>query len=137
MCSSRLKYSCNTASETLQWIQAIIDFLKPYRFLLDAHVVNFFRDKLWEDLDKDWMDCLRDEPVENLLLIPSGVVQDHWPASLKEFVHTLKALSLHREQANLREIFRGLRMQSLNNVLTQGMNHRSPCFHSQFSCKRS
>lgn len=75
MHSTRFKYSCNTATETLQWIRAIIDFLNPYRFLLDAHVVNFFKDKLWESLDKDWMDCLRDEPVENLLLIPSGVVQ--------------------------------------------------------------
>lgn len=37
------KYSCKTASETLEWIHAIIHFLKPYRFFLDAHVVNFFK----------------------------------------------------------------------------------------------
>ncbi|KAK4398678.1 protein RRNAD1 [Sesamum angolense] len=68
-------YSCKTASETLKWIHAIIDFLKPYRFFLDAHVVNFFKDRLWEAVDKEWMDCLRKEPAEKLLLIPSGVVQ--------------------------------------------------------------
>lgn len=37
------KYSCKTASETLEWIHAIVHFLKPYRFFLDAHVVNFFK----------------------------------------------------------------------------------------------
>lgn len=34
-----------------------------------------WQDRLWESVDKEWMDCLRNEPVENLLLIPSGVVQ--------------------------------------------------------------
>lgn len=37
------KYSCRTRSETLQWILAIADFIKPYRFFLDAHVVNFYK----------------------------------------------------------------------------------------------
>lgn len=37
------KYSCKTASETLEWIHGIIDFLESYRFFLDAHVVNFFK----------------------------------------------------------------------------------------------
>ncbi|PIN26497.1 rRNA adenine N-6-methyltransferase [Handroanthus impetiginosus] len=118
------KYSCMTASETLEWIHAIIDFLKPYWFFLDAHVVNFFKDKLWEAVDKEWMDCLRKEPVEKLLQIPSGVVQDHWPASLKEYVLTLRSLSLHRNQADLQEAFPGLRVAPLNNVLAQGMNQK-------------
>ncbi|CAI9088073.1 OLC1v1022309C4 [Oldenlandia corymbosa var. corymbosa] len=118
------KFSCKTASETLEWIHAIIDFITPYRFLVDAHVVNFFIDKLWEAVDNDWMDCLRNEPVENLLRIPSGVFQDHWPASLKEFVLTLKTLSFPRGQANLQEEFPGLRVTSLNSVLAQGMNRK-------------
>lgn len=33
------------------------------------------QDRLWEAVDKEWMDCLKDEPVENLIQIPSGVVQ--------------------------------------------------------------
>lgn len=37
------KYSCKTASETLEWIHGIIGFLERYRFFLDAHVVNFFK----------------------------------------------------------------------------------------------
>lgn len=37
------KYSCNTSFETLEWIAAIIDFLKPFSFLISAHVVNFFK----------------------------------------------------------------------------------------------
>lgn len=68
-------YSCETAAQTLEWIHAIIDFLKPFSFFSDALVVNFFKDRLWEAVDKEWMDCLRNEPVEYLLQIPSGVVQ--------------------------------------------------------------
>lgn len=73
--AGQCKYSCETAAETFQWIKAIVDFLKPFTFLISAHVVNFFTDKLWEAVDKDWIDSLRNEPIENLLLIPSGVVQ--------------------------------------------------------------
>ncbi|XP_022886391.1 protein RRNAD1 isoform X2 [Olea europaea var. sylvestris] len=118
------KYSCKTASETLEWIRAIVNFLKPYRFFLDAHVVNFFKERLWVAVDREWMDCLRKEPVDDLLRIPSGVIQDHWPASLKEFVLTLRSLSLPREQADLQKVFPGLQVASLNNVLSQGMNHK-------------
>lgn len=116
-------FSCKTASETLEWINAIIEFIEPYRFLIDAHVVNFFRDSLWEAVPKDWMDCLSKDPIQNLLRIPSGLVHDHWPASLKEFVLTLKSLSFPRHQANLLQEFPGLDITSLNNVLAQGMNH--------------
>ncbi|XP_057793102.1 uncharacterized protein LOC131009708 [Salvia miltiorrhiza] len=69
------KYSCKTATETLEWIHGIIGFLARYRFFLDAHVVNFFKNRLWEAVDGEWMDCLRKEPVEKLLQIPSGMVQ--------------------------------------------------------------
>ncbi|CAH2037323.1 unnamed protein product [Thlaspi arvense] len=116
------KYSCNTRSETLEWITAIIDFLKPYSFLTNAHVVNFFKDKQWEAVDQEWMSCLRNEKPENILLIPSGRVQDHWPASLKEFVHTLRSLSFPREQADLQTILADVNMAPLSTVLSQGMN---------------
>ncbi|KAL8461996.1 hypothetical protein ACS0TY_033179 [Phlomoides rotata] len=116
------KYSCRTPSDTLEWIHAIIDFLRPYRFFLDAHVVNFFKDRLWETVDEEWIDCLRKEPVEKILQIPSGVVQDYWPASLKEYVLTLRSLSLPRDQADLQEVFPGVRVATLNNVISQGMN---------------
>ncbi|CAA0838533.1 S-adenosyl-L-methionine-dependent methyltransferases superfamily protein [Striga hermonthica] len=118
------KYSCRTASETLVWIHAITSFLEPYRFFLDAHVVNFFKDRLWEAVDKEWMDCLRGEPVEKLLQIPSGVVQGNWPASLKEYVLKSRSLSLPRDQADLQEAFPGLRAAPLNSVLAQGMNQK-------------
>ncbi|KAB1216965.1 Protein RRNAD1 [Morella rubra] len=119
---STCKYSCDTAAETLQWINAIVDFLRPYAFLMHAHVVNFFKDRLWEAVDEEWMDCLRNEPVENLLLIPSGVVQDHWPASLKDFVLNLRSLVFPREPADLHTALPSLRMVSINSVLAQGMN---------------
>lgn len=68
-------YSCETATQTEEWIKAIVDFLRPFSFLINAHVVNFFTDRLWEAVDQDWIDCLRRESIDNLLLIPSGVVQ--------------------------------------------------------------
>ncbi|XP_013583637.1 PREDICTED: methyltransferase-like protein 25 isoform X2 [Brassica oleracea var. oleracea] len=116
------KYSCNTRSETLEWITAIIDFLKPLSFLINAHVVNFFKDKQWEDVDEEWMSCLRNEKPENILLIPSGSVQDHWPASLKDFVHTLRSLSFPREQADLQTMLSDVNVAPLSTVLSQGMN---------------
>ncbi|KNA07208.1 hypothetical protein SOVF_173970, partial [Spinacia oleracea] len=95
------KYSCNTATETLEWINAIVDFLKSYKFFFQANVVNFLKDRLWEVVDKDWIDCLKHEPVEHLLQIPSGIIQDHWPASLKSYVLTARLLAFPREQAEL------------------------------------
>ncbi|GMI88656.1 hypothetical protein like AT1G16650 [Hibiscus trionum] len=118
------KYSCDTAPETLEWIEAIADFIKPFGFLINAHVVNFFKDRLWEAVDEDWLQCLSNELVENLLLIPSGVVQDHWPASLKEFVLTLKSLVYPREQADLKKVFPNFHTTALNSVLAQGMNFK-------------
>ncbi|KAL1224197.1 hypothetical protein V5N11_031333 [Cardamine amara subsp. amara] len=117
-----MKYSCKTRSETLEWITAIIDFLKPFSFLINSHVVNFFKDKQWEAVDQEWMSCLKIEKPENILLIPSGAVQDHWPASLKEFVHTLRSLSFPREQADLEALLAGVDMAPLSTVLSQGMN---------------
>ncbi|KAK2971970.1 hypothetical protein RJ640_004990, partial [Escallonia rubra] len=81
-------------------------------------------DKLWEAVDKEWIDCLQTESVENLLLIPSGVVQDHWPASLKEYVLTLKSLAFSCEQADLKKVLPDLDMTALSTVLTQGMNQK-------------
>ncbi|EPS72956.1 hypothetical protein M569_01800, partial [Genlisea aurea] len=118
------KFSCKTASETLRWISAILQFLESYRFFLDAHLVNFFKDRLWEKVDVEWMDCLRNESVESLLRIPSGVVQDHWPASLKQYVLTLDSLSLPRDQTDLQEAFQGLKIEPLNTVVSQGMNRK-------------
>ncbi|KAI6687063.1 hypothetical protein NL676_023891 [Syzygium grande] len=118
------KYSCETASQTLEWIDAILRFIKPYAFLMNAHVVNFFTDRLWEAVDKEWMDCLREEPVENLLPIPCGEVQDHWPASLKNFLHDLRSLVFPREQVDLQKIFPGLTVAPLGSVLAQGMNFK-------------
>ncbi|XP_077244613.1 S-adenosyl-L-methionine-dependent methyltransferases superfamily protein isoform X2 [Tasmannia lanceolata] len=116
------KYSCESATQTLEWINAISDFLKPFKSLLNAHVVNFFKDRLWESLDKEWIDCLREESADNLLKIPSGIVQDDWPASLQEFILTLRSLVLPREPGSLQMMLPDLHVASLGSVLAQGMN---------------
>ncbi|KAK8576185.1 hypothetical protein V6N13_090662 [Hibiscus sabdariffa] len=54
-----------------------------------------------EAVDEDWIQRLSNEPVENLILIPSRVVQDHGSASLKDFVLTLKSLVYPQEQVDL------------------------------------
>ncbi|KAL4200552.1 hypothetical protein AMTRI_Chr02g254160 [Amborella trichopoda] len=115
-------HSCKTSAETLEWAKAIAQFLRAYQCLLNAHVVNFFRDKLWETLDQQWLDCLREEPVRNLLSIPSGTVQDNWPGSLKEFINTARSLSFPKEGESLEMIFPGVRVEPVSNVLAQGMN---------------
>lgn len=94
-------YSCSSASETLRWISAVVEFLNTYSFFFrDAHLVNFFRDKLWESLDSDWIECLGKEPVEILLQIPSGLVKHDWPPSLKHFLLTLNSLVFPRQHSH-------------------------------------
>ncbi|CAL0326433.1 unnamed protein product [Lupinus luteus] len=115
-------YSCNNSDETLTWIKSIIDFITPFSFLINPHVVNFFTDRLWLNVDKEWMDCLRGESVQNLLLIPSGVIQDHWPTSLKNFILNLRSMVFRQEQADVDMALPGLQMTSLSSVLAQGMN---------------
>ncbi|XP_027920258.1 methyltransferase-like protein 25 isoform X3 [Vigna unguiculata] len=116
------RYSCKSAVETLAWINDIIHFLAPYSSLIDAHVVNFFKDRLWENVDAEWIECLRREPVQNLLLIPSGAVQYEWPTSLKEFILKLRSMVFCQDQADMNMALPGLQMTSLNSVLAQGMN---------------
>ncbi|XP_039130285.1 protein RRNAD1 isoform X1 [Dioscorea cayenensis subsp. rotundata] len=122
MAAGDRKYSCESAAETREWMNAIADFLRPFKPLVDAHVVNFFKGRLWELVDEQWMACLRKESVENLLNLPSGVIQDYWPLSLQEFVRNLTSLVLPREQELSHPIFPNLRVSSLGSVLTQGMN---------------
>lgn len=117
-------YTCNSASETLEWMNAISHFIKPYRTLIDAHVVNFFKDRLWELVDGQWMECLRNEPVHNLLGIPCGLVQDCWPDSLQEFVLRLRSLSLPRNQNLKHDMLHDIHIASLGTVLSQGMNSK-------------
>lgn len=40
--------------------------------------LNILQDRPWEVVDKEWIEYLHKEPVENLLRIPSGVVQVDW-----------------------------------------------------------
>ncbi|KAM0821950.1 hypothetical protein ACQ4PT_071834 [Festuca glaucescens] len=114
--------SCETAEQTREWMEAIAAFLGRHRPLLEAHVVNFFKDRLWDTVDAEWMDCLRGEPVERLLMLPSGSVQDHWPSSLQEFILTARSLVLPREQKSPQSFLPDSRVASIGTVLAQGMN---------------
>uniref|UniRef100_A0A453JPP4 Methyltransferase domain-containing protein n=1 Tax=Aegilops tauschii subsp. strangulata TaxID=200361 RepID=A0A453JPP4_AEGTS len=116
--------SCETAEQTREWMEAIASFLGRHRPLLEAHVVNFFKDRLWEMVDADWMECLRREPVESLLMLPSGCVQDHWPSSLQEFILTARSLVLPREQKSPQSFLPNSRVASIGTVLAQGMNSK-------------
>ncbi|KAJ9567810.1 hypothetical protein OSB04_003776 [Centaurea solstitialis] len=117
-------YSCATAAETLEWIHAIIQFIHPYSFFWESNVVNFLTDRLWEAVDQQWIDCLRNEPLHHLIQIPSGFFKDHWPSSLKKFITTSSSLALPRQQADLEKLLPNLQVALLNNVITQGMNQK-------------
>ncbi|PKA66016.1 hypothetical protein AXF42_Ash010425 [Apostasia shenzhenica] len=103
-------------------MKAISTFLSGFRQLIDSHVVNFFKDKLWGTVDREWMECLRKEPVEDLLGIPSGLVREHWPPSLQEFVLTLRSLVLSKEQNLSHTVLNNFHVSSLGSVISQGMN---------------
>ncbi|GJM95174.1 hypothetical protein PR202_ga11882 [Eleusine coracana subsp. coracana] len=103
-------------------MDALADFIRRHRPLLEAHVVNFFKDRLWEMVDAEWMECLRREPVESLLKLPSGCVQEHWPRTLQEFVLTARSLVLPRMQKSPDSLIPDLHVASIGTVLAQGMN---------------
>ncbi|KAG8092922.1 hypothetical protein GUJ93_ZPchr0012g20860 [Zizania palustris] len=117
-------YSCETAEQTREWMEAVAAFLRSHRRLLEAHVVNFFKDRLWEMVDAEWMECLRGEPVESLLMLPSGCVQENWPSSLRDFILTARSLALSREQKSPRSLLPDMHVASINTVLAQGMNSK-------------
>lgn len=75
-------------------------------------------------VDAEWMECLRGEPVESLLKLPSGCVQDHWPSSLQEFILTARSLALSRDQKSPQSFLPNLRVASIGTVLAQGMNRK-------------
>ena len=72
---SGYSYSCESGADTLRWIEAIVEFLRGFPTLTEAHLVNFFKDRLWEALDPHWIRCLANDPLHNLLRIPSGLIQ--------------------------------------------------------------
>ncbi|RLN30283.1 protein RRNAD1 isoform X2 [Panicum miliaceum] len=146
-------YSCETAARTREWMEALAAFLGRLRPLLEAHVVNFkvlpvfprpatdwralfvrcvfpssvvgfAQDRMWELVDAEWMECLRRQPVESLLKLPSGCVQEHWPATLREFVLTARSLVIPREQKALQSLVPDVHVASIGTVLSQGMNSK-------------
>lgn len=93
-------------------VSAIATFLRRHEWLWRAHVVDFFHVKLWERVDERWSKNLRIASVETLLLLPSGVVQEEWPDSLKAFVQTAFQLSLSRGQVARSSDLRSRRLPS-------------------------
>jgi len=79
---------------------------------------------MWELLDAEWMECLRREPVESLLKLPSGCVQEHWPATLREFVLTARSLVIPRERKAPQSLVPDIHVASIGTVLAQGMNSK-------------
>ncbi|XP_035821566.1 uncharacterized protein [Zea mays] len=70
------------------------------------------------------MECLRREPVESLLKLPSGCVQEHWPATLREFVLTARSLVIPREQKAPQSLVSDIHVAPVGTVLAQGMNSK-------------
>ncbi|MCO5549847.1 hypothetical protein L7F22_003321 [Adiantum nelumboides] len=86
-----------TMESTLELIHAVATFLRSHQALWSAHVVEFFQDRLWEDVDVQWWTDLEHASIKDLLWLPSGRVHDTWCASLKNFVRTAQSLALFRQ----------------------------------------
>eukprot|EP00249_Psilotum_nudum_P004454 c17976_g1_i1 orf=210-2135(-) len=105
--------------------EKIAQFLTQHEAIWRAHVVEFFQERLWETLDRSWLEDLQEASVEDLLLLPSGRVQGAWSSSLKDFISTAQSLSLLREPRNeLGEIFPGMCKAKIGSVVSQGMNFK-------------
>lgn len=105
-------------------VSTIAMFLRQHEWLWRAHVVDFFLERMWERLDEQWNSFLRLASVETLLLLPSGVVQEEWVDSLKEFVRTAFELSLSRGQVESAPnmSYSGVPQAPISHVLGQGMS---------------
>ncbi|XP_073391105.1 uncharacterized protein [Physcomitrium patens] len=105
-------------------VTAIATFLRRFEWLWRSHVVDFFKAELWGKVDKEWIACLRLASAESWLLMPSGIVQEGWPESLKEFVRTAGQLSLSRGQVDVASnmSFPGTPQAPIGSVLAQGMS---------------
>ncbi|KAL5221742.1 hypothetical protein ABZP36_026455 [Zizania latifolia] len=70
------------------------------RQLLEVHVVNFFKDQVWEMVDAEWMECLggaRGELAHAALRMCSGMdtqpaLLEHRPSSLRDFIITARVI---------------------------------------------
>jgi hypothetical protein len=51
------------------------DSVRSLRQCSRALRFGFAQDRMWELVDAEWTECLRREPVESLLKLPSGCVQ--------------------------------------------------------------
>ncbi|KAK8502367.1 hypothetical protein V6N12_046153 [Hibiscus sabdariffa] len=108
---------CATASSTCMLVGNHVDKLQG-KVWAPTNIISTINDDMCEEtcddgvplssnigqreaVDEDWIQRLSNEPVENLILIPSRVVQDHGSASLKDFVLTLKSLVYPQEQVDL------------------------------------
>ncbi|CAM6019990.1 unnamed protein product [Sphagnum balticum] len=113
------KFWCNSSSSTLNRLIAIANFLKLHQPLWRAHVVEFFQEKLWEKVDPRWLACLQAATVKDWLLLPSGIAQDDWLSSLKEFVRTAHSLALQRQPKTATN---EMLAAPIGSVLAQGMS---------------
>ncbi|KAK1325319.1 hypothetical protein QJS10_CPA01g00838 [Acorus calamus] len=106
-------------------MNAIADFLKPFKPLMDAHVVNFFKDRLWESIVEEWMDCLHEESVENLVNIPSGIAMNHSHIELDLCGDWRRIIGLLHSRISYIPYIPSVFLEKPSNytsVLSQGMN---------------
>ncbi|KAG0613832.1 hypothetical protein M758_6G132500 [Ceratodon purpureus] len=110
-------------TELKHHVSEIAAFLRQHEWLWRSHVVDFFKKKLWEKVDEEWNSCLRVASAESWLLLPSGVVKEEWPDSLKEFVGTACRVSLSRGQVDSSsDSYPGVPQVPIGSVLRQGMS---------------
>eukprot|EP00899_Mesostigma_viride_P020066 jgi/Mesvir1/28060/Mv04658-RA.2 len=83
----------------VNYIRDLVEFLREYQWLFRCHVVDFFVDKHWKNMDPEWLESLRTATMADLLDMPSGIYKNEWPSTLQRFVAQARRLTLTREPA--------------------------------------
>ncbi|XP_040385242.1 protein RRNAD1 isoform X2 [Oryza brachyantha] len=74
-------YSCETAEQTREWMEAIAAFLRLHRPLLEAHVVNFFKEH-WPSALRDFVVTARSLVLPREQKSPRSLLPDLHVASI-------------------------------------------------------
>ncbi|XP_012266253.2 methyltransferase-like protein 25B isoform X1 [Athalia rosae] len=96
--------SCQTCERVREKIRRIFCVLDIYGWLLDAYIVDFYKDDLWDRLPNSWKKFFENTTPEEL---GSWILNEHprssrktrvWPLSLQALRHVIRLLEIDRDQ---------------------------------------
>eukprot|EP00898_Chlorokybus_atmophyticus_P006738 jgi/Chlat1/7065/Chrsp56S06714 len=115
-------YRLDDGGEEERYLAALANFLRRYQWLYRLHVVDFFRERQWEQLDPSWADAMRAMSMDEQLHMPSGFTQPHWPESLNALLQEAQDLSIIKQPMQDGSEWWAAKPQSLSTVASRGMS---------------